>query len=590
MLSNEEIQGQQALLAATRRRLATRLEQYSIHGSANAPPEMVADIDVARADIKRIKEILRAQRFPVDDHPDDEATQSIPSASSHRYESARSGDVQSADNRQDGGITFGDHTTFGDNAQITTNVQNTTNINSHVRPSQKSVVVAVLIVALLLAGIGFLIVRPWLPVTITPMPEGAWNVAIADIGWDNGDGIARTDRRTANLSARIFPIIESRVESEHSRRVAPLTGDSAERARQAADIAARTNASVVVYGVLRPTTPGVGQFQPEFYVNPNMRNAAASVSEIVGTSQFGAPIEVTLNTTRSVDEDAIGRRMSALEFVLNGVNQYVAERYDPARREFESALKALELETDGRAAAVIYEFIAATELGANRYDQALSAAEQAHQRWSGYARAYLTRASIRYAQANALLPGEGQGISIRLPQAMPHCFDSSPNTTTDAGWSLAEALDCFDTSLQAPDQPSDIELANKVAYSKANIYVTMSFYGGGEYWDTARPLLEQVINAYQTAQTDDQRQRLRRIAAHAYARRGLLRYYAPGSTPESRMAAIGDYQAAIDLLETPYLNGESCHNKPDSCYKSDVPFIDVYTRQLQQLKSAALEK
>jgi hypothetical protein len=79
MASPEEVSHQQDLLAAYRRTLAQYLKRQATLGEAFTPPEVSNGITEARANIQRIKQILRAWHVPVEDSPnDDENIPSVP--------------------------------------------------------------------------------------------------------------------------------------------------------------------------------------------------------------------------------------------------------------------------------------------------------------------------------------------------------------------------------------------------------------------------------------------------------------------------------------------------------------------------------
>jgi uncharacterized protein YjbI with pentapeptide repeats len=71
VLSQEDIAGQQTLLATHRRTLAHYLQRLGILTTAHAPPELAHGIEEARTNIARVKGILRASGVQVADHPDD---------------------------------------------------------------------------------------------------------------------------------------------------------------------------------------------------------------------------------------------------------------------------------------------------------------------------------------------------------------------------------------------------------------------------------------------------------------------------------------------------------------------------------------
>lgn len=72
ILGKEEIDQQFTLLKTYRRRLAVQLEQQARLGAAHAPPGIALDIDEARAEIRRLKGILRRAGSEVEDSPNDE--------------------------------------------------------------------------------------------------------------------------------------------------------------------------------------------------------------------------------------------------------------------------------------------------------------------------------------------------------------------------------------------------------------------------------------------------------------------------------------------------------------------------------------
>jgi hypothetical protein len=71
VLSPAEIAQQQTLLATHRRTLASYLQRLGILTTAHAPPEITHGIAEARANIARVKAILRTSGVNDKDHPDD---------------------------------------------------------------------------------------------------------------------------------------------------------------------------------------------------------------------------------------------------------------------------------------------------------------------------------------------------------------------------------------------------------------------------------------------------------------------------------------------------------------------------------------
>ena len=92
MPSQEDILGQEELLAAYRQTLRTHLRQRATLSTAYTPPGVLQGIAEARANIRRIKSVLRNWGVVVDDHPDDEElafpqefTKLTPSARRYMY-------------------------------------------------------------------------------------------------------------------------------------------------------------------------------------------------------------------------------------------------------------------------------------------------------------------------------------------------------------------------------------------------------------------------------------------------------------------------------------------------------------------------
>lgn len=74
MASQQDVQRQQELLTIHRNHLAMAVKQQAMFGAAMTPHEIRARISEERANIQRIKTILRDWGVTVADHPDDEAS------------------------------------------------------------------------------------------------------------------------------------------------------------------------------------------------------------------------------------------------------------------------------------------------------------------------------------------------------------------------------------------------------------------------------------------------------------------------------------------------------------------------------------
>jgi len=453
----------------------------------------------------------------------------------------------------------------------------------------------------IIGAFAWVVVRLWFPEYLPqpPLPAGAWNIVVAEPGFDKGDGIARPDPQLDWLGERLRTSVGQTVLPINWRSVPTITGSEIEREHQAAAIAERMGASVVVSALMRQSGPDDIAFQPEIFIRPQLSDQSLSVEEIVGAHAFGRPISIVLGVTSDAQDDELNRRLRALQHFLNGTKYYIAERYDEARVQYEAALKAIESplgygaarnsdEGNKETLAVIYEFLAATELAAERYDAALAHADEAHSLWETYARPYLTRASTLYVIANKQLRSQGTSAALASLPERPTCFSNQPQTTESL---LAQALACYDEGLQVASSQSDqidmasVDLPEKVSLSKANIYLLLSRFSEQNYWSEVNRLVTPIIERHEVTENADELQRLRRVAAHAYFRRGLSRCIAPGTTRDTCSTAIADYEQAIHLLETPR-PGFSCAAQVSLCYPSDQVFIKEYRAELERTRAA----
>lgn len=474
----------------------------------------------------------------------------------------------------------------------------TVNFDIHQEPRRRyGMLQAALLVASLLAVvaasiIGLLLLRPELQ-PAEPLPEGEWTIAVAEPARRLPNGSTSGDPNLGWLERRMEDAIGQIVPSSHWRSVPSLTGTAAEREQAATALAVRIGASVVVSAISDPQNPDVKQAQLEIFVSPRLSDQSLAVEEIVGVHAFGRPITFVNDVTAEAQDDELNRRLDALQHFLNGTKYYIAEQYDDARSFYKAALEALST-GDGTAgqdedatAAVIHEFLAAVELAAGDHDAALREAGAAHGLWEAYARPYLTRAAVLYSVANEALVSSGWAGTLTTQTGQEQCFTATPETPEAL---LAQALVCYDQALEVASAHNGqidliaVDLQEKVGLSKANIYLLYARYGLGDYWGEVGELVGQIIERYEAAHDSHERQRLRRLAAHAYFRRGLLGCIAPGTTRETCQSALMDYEAAIRLLENPRPDF-SCAGDITRCYASDAKFIPEYRRELERTRN-----
>lgn len=499
-------------------------------------------------------------------------------------------------------------------------------------------VVALLI--LVLAGAAY-----WLwPRPLTPMSEGSFNVAVAGIAIDAGDGTSYGDDPVGKaLSDRIFlslgktdieglvgwqPYRGNGRQRDTAQGIGFIAGTPTERANQAARIAAELHADIVIYGLiqLQVNEAGDAVYAPEIYVNPERKSAAIFGEEMVGVMQLGSFVTFNPSDTRGSAFEQFTSRVDQLSYFLVGLQEYRAQNFDMAREDFCRALGGQppegaspcdilnhpdDITLPDQTAAVVLVFLGALEGQVHSGDDslALSLIAQAHHRWPTYARPFISKSTILYNQLLAILRGAVQPGAVAntgSPGAV-RCFGEATALPTDpyglelqVRACLQEALAAQDELELAEDEPAKDELAKnelakdlmnvdvrpKVLLSTATFYITLTLITDNpeEYWQAAKRILNELIGLYEQGDVAF-RERFRRAAGYAYARRGLITVYYPNmkapaeKTPAEYEQAAHDYRTALHLLQTT----DSCRADVAKCLDLDQAAIKEFRAELDRL-------
>ncbi len=427
---------------------------------------------------------------------------------------------------------------------------------------------------LILVGLGILayyLINP----PLEPMPEGTWNLAIAGIAVDDGNGSSTCGEEGEKLSNLLYDELKGVVNNDENhirgREVGCITGNNETQEEQARKIAEKTNATVVLYGVITPTTTGKASFTPKFYVNTEAKDAAMYGAEILGSGQFGTPVEYTLNVD-SGEQNEITQRINALRDFLNGLQHYNAENLEDANTAFHDALGVIG--ENKETAAVIHEFLAIVNIEQGHYITATTHLSQAHNLWSDYARPYLSKGAILYKYGlkslglattgiTDTLESATSGITVTLTDTM-NCF-TPPEIPLMSGTDyLHLSWRCYDEASLASGTSPTMDMKPKIALSRGNIDLALSI-SGEDRWISATQAFSDVITAYENM--DEQgKKRLRRLTGHAYAKRGFIKHR------HNPNAAADDYEKALDLLR-------------EAKYPSDKEHIDSYQGTLDAINT-----
>jgi hypothetical protein len=126
-----------------------------------------------------------------------------------------------------------------------------------------------------------------------PMPSGV-NVVVTGFGMEQQDGTIVSDPDADSVSDSIFASLKQFPIINHLRGRNDigvgtiLAKDLKEREAQAAVIAKRLRATIVIYGIVRDKG-AILAFEPRFYVSPEF---AAAQPELSGADSSGKPVEL----------------------------------------------------------------------------------------------------------------------------------------------------------------------------------------------------------------------------------------------------------------------------------------------------------
>jgi tetratricopeptide (TPR) repeat protein len=230
-------------------------------------------------------------------------------------------------------------------------------------------------VVILLALIGLAAYLYFVP---DKMPEGRFNVAVAEFGELDANGDARSTANGQLFSRYIFDTLRGEMDELRPNlpgvlkpniwhdslfptgmraRIGLMPGKTRDARRDAAiQRAADLRANVVIYGNLAShQTPAA--FVPEFYVAP----IAGEADEIVGRYQFGAPISVSLSGDEWAKSlplnNTLAIRQKALAYFTLGLTYDLSGLHADALDLFASALSIIEKSENREGEEILRYFI-----------------------------------------------------------------------------------------------------------------------------------------------------------------------------------------------------------------------------------------
>jgi tetratricopeptide (TPR) repeat protein len=350
----------------------------------------------------------------------------------------------------------------------------------------------------------------WNQLNQLPPMDGGFNVAVAEFTMLGEDGQATVTELSQDVSRLFFDALEIEVKGMRSasrprirgpQDVGPVLGDDPiARNLNAAKVAAKHNASILVYGVVSDGNHG-HEVSLEFYVPDE---AFGYGSEAAGPNRLGQPFPFT-PPLDSDENDKLGARVEGLRSIVSGLLEFSEGRYEQAWADFKWAADiSAWLPEEGKEVAWLlmgaaklraYDFATAPE----QLPLAWAAFDEARDLNPDYARSYLGLGAAVLEEAKIVEGAELVGV------------DESK---------LIDAEGLYLTSRSASDQPALAYVPAKAAHGLGQVHLLgfekgLSGWSGQEAWDA----FQQVIDNYETA---DEPADLAWYAADAHAQMGLL--------------------------------------------------------------------
>lgn len=394
------------------------------------------------------------------------------------------------------------------------------------------------------------LIGAWLSLNqLPPMPSG-FNVVVAAFAMLDASGRTTSTDDTKELSVWLFEAIKRetdqlpaslRINVRGPDEVGIIPGEDRDtRAANAARVAARHNATILIYGVVTAGDNGY-QVEPEFYVSDQSFGYG---SEVAGPDRLGQPVPFTLPLEPSERMDInekLNARTQALQHLVAGLAYFYTGRYDEARAKFQ---RAADVEVwrpeEGKETA----FLLVGQANLRLYDQEGDAAQRSQA---------LSEAFEAFAQASQLNPDYARcylGLGAVVFQ-QARIRDSEGNLSGRADETkLIEAREWYSTSLIAPDQPASAYVPVRAAYGLGQVHLE-GFEQGFPGWSGAEAwqFFEQVTTAYEAEKVPD----LAWFGGHAHAHLGRL-----AGHNRDWQTMSSEYRKAIDILSS--LPGDSPRN------------------------------
>jgi hypothetical protein len=272
----------------------------------------------------------------------------------------------------------------------------------------------ILMLALAVLVVGTIAVRSLGPAAMT----GNFNIAVAEFGEVGERGLVHRSELGQSLSAWVYSKLQTELDplreeflvqvwhdsmdlTEKRAKIGIIPGTTPEeRAREAAALARRIKANIVIYGNHR-VDESPASFRPEFYV---ASLDSGDIDELVGRYELGDPIPVPADADSSFRlfeaNQVLAARTEALTFFTAGLVLESARQFEAASTAFQRAL-AVEHWDEDQGKEMIYLFLGREATLLDQDEEAEKALWMALELDPGFSRAYFGLGNLRYRAAKA---------------------------------------------------------------------------------------------------------------------------------------------------------------------------------------------
>lgn len=349
-------------------------------------------------------------------------------------------------------------------------------------------------------------------IAIASFAENGKNLP-TDIGYTIADGI---NIRMASDLQEIT--VGPKVTLWGPARVGVIKGTTAdERAENAAKLAKKIHAHMIIYGVVEQTSSGM-KVTPEFYLDQQGFHQGSEILGQYASASFSLPgadspsWQLNFGRQMEIRTDIVSSMAQALSYVA-------VFEYGAALEKFQ-AIAVIQGWDDDQGKEVLYALIGFTAGKVKQYDLTRSSLERAIEINPRYARPYVGMANLSYVLA--LQPVE---VSENI-------------NDVDQGL-LNQCFSYLDQAVQAPEKPPLADVDIKIHFSRGQCYWLKTYSGKLDNYSLATKEFQQVLDAYDNGENP----RLQELAAESHARLGLI-----AILTENPTEALAQYEEAVKLL------------------------------------------